>query len=1420
MVDRFEDVYEFNIRGNFIRELRELSASIDKARKDWDQLGTSLQKISGSSDSAKRNVRELGTESKKTADSAKQTAQASQELAGSSKTLQDAYKGLLRDQNRLNAARAQELVALQQARRNSQPAIINARAEARALRQLTRALEDKATKQRFAELAAKSGLKTSADGAKLFDAEAVAARRAAEAQERLAVARALAARGLDETGAPLGPQLTPAQQRGQDAQAQINRELESLRLEEARLALEKTNPELLKMRERVAAARKELADLSNVTDKTGGAFNRISFTFRRLIGIMAAFTAARVVVRGFNSMIATAIRFRAQIEQTRVGLAGLIAASAEIRPITGEQVGVDEQLRLSQDIAIEQMQSLRREALQTAASYEELAFAFQTAVAPGLQSGLTLDQIRDVTVDISQAATALGVAQNQLAEEIRSLFQGTITPRNTRIATALGINNEDIQRAKEVGNLAEFLRLRFSAISRQGEKLMDTFTGALSNAGDAFKQLLSEASGPLFLQLKGAIKDVTDAIANVEKNEEPFLDPGAVNALQGLFQGLANGVSAVRVALRSLSQEGLRDVASTLGEGLGLAASVLANGLVAAFNVATPLFGILSQVLRVANNLVTAFGKLVSGTGLGRVALIFAQVLVATRGVSFLFGRLAAVSSGLGAVWSFIRKQIVATATATAASAASTTRLGKAATLVSNSFRKVLLPVLALLVTLNAIDEVTKAFTGKTAGALKFVGDLFGEVNKKFDELVFGADDVEETGTKKTSEGAAQVVNDFRKLRGELAETSRDLDQKLIQSLDDLSLSLQTLGVPQGIAQQVRSLATAEAEFQENTRKAGTELVQLQQRLKAIEGQRFTEQAAQLARGALLVEAERLEELIALRKKERDLIPQVGLKADPLTGGPVVVGDPEDITRRLNATAEIRDLEEKLALVRESAFNATAQAVEIDGKRRSTLDQIALLEKEIFDLKVKQEAITAAQQLAQAQRNIFSSQQQLRLSKAEALAAEAEITALTTGNEARAASLQAAADLARIDAERKNTLEEINAAIQRTTDLQNAEGNSINPDLQLITSLDLQRGLLEDQLEIEKQIFEARRNRARLEQRIADLRNNGNAFFGSGEDPSGFEFGLGNFAAQNASEFNLGERFAENAANGLTSAIGQTVAAAFDPNSNLELSEALGRLALQLGQGLLTDFLRQQLASFLVEEGVGTLAKEGANAVSKGTDLVEAGTELAGAGVSQQLAGSQLQIAANALKAAALALSGSSVTDTAASATKIATAIVATGGQVGKTARTIQSTPAQLAASHRGAQGFALGGRPRGVDPRDTIPAWLRPNEWVIRPEAVAKYGSGFFAALNSMRISPDLFNGISSPVGKTRKLGFATGGPATSPTPRKRNSSSGSPFALQFFDEQVMDRALAAGSQSAVRFARKRRSAYRAALGLDSGAS
>jgi hypothetical protein len=268
--------------------------------------------------------------------------------------------------------------------------------------------------------------------------------------------------------------------------------------------------------------------------------NSQSGAYQFLIQQLAAVTAAFAGFQLFKTFIAEGLQFNRIIETSNLGIAALITSQTEMKDNQGAViVGVDK-LRVAQVLATDQVQKLRIAGLQTTATTEQLVGAFQQAVAIGLRWGLTLDQIRIVTVQMSQAAGALGVPLNQMNEEIRSLLTGTITPRNTRIATALGITNEQIRQAQKAGTLFDFVTKRLEAFSVAGESTAKTFVGVMSNVKEALQNLSGDATKPLFEALKVTGQETLEQIFDLKNARITTRFAGILDVAKEVFGDLGN----------------------------------------------------------------------------------------------------------------------------------------------------------------------------------------------------------------------------------------------------------------------------------------------------------------------------------------------------------------------------------------------------------------------------------------------------------------------------------------------------------------------------------------------------------------------------------------------------------------------------------------------------------------------------------------------------------------------------------------------------------------------------------------------------------------------------------------------------------------------------------------------------------------
>ena len=296
---------------------------------------------------------------------------------------------------------------------------------------------------------------------------------------------------------------------------------------------------------------------------------KLLFTFRRLVGVLAIFTLARKFAQAIGSAVGEMSRFNSQLEGSRLSFGALIAAVGNVYDEEGNLLEGAEAFNAALEASDDQMIKLRKEALKTTATFEDLVSAYQVALGPGLAAGLNLDEVRDTAINIAKAAGALQVPTNQLSEEIRSLVNGTIKLNNTRLA-AIGVTNTEIKLARQQGNLYEYLGEKLESFAVASDQVAKSYAALQSQVRDAVSSLLAEGSVEYFDELKTSMKSLVDALVDVDEigsEQSSFgLNQTAVEGIKEFSSGLA----AIINDFRELS--GAED---TLG---GIKATMMAIG--------------------------------------------------------------------------------------------------------------------------------------------------------------------------------------------------------------------------------------------------------------------------------------------------------------------------------------------------------------------------------------------------------------------------------------------------------------------------------------------------------------------------------------------------------------------------------------------------------------------------------------------------------------------------------------------------------------------------------------------------------------------------------------------------------------------------------------------------------------------------
>lgn len=1170
---------------------------------------------------------------------------------------------------------------------------------------------------------------------------------------------------------------------------------------------------------------------------------KLQIPLGRVLATVFAISAVRRFSGAFKEIVSDAIKFNQTIETSRLGIAALLTAVGQVQSQFGGAVSAGQALAEAGKEADKQIALLQQDALNTVATFEQLLDTFQIAIAPGLTAGLDLDQVRQFTVQISQAAAALGVAQNQLSEEIRSILSGTIQARTTRIATALGITNEDIRRAREAGVLVEFLNDRFSAFSTAGREALNTFEGLRGRIQDVLTRVTGLASTPLFDNLKAALKDIFDLLSNVDEFGVLRPDPEVVAIFEAIFNALSNIVTTARNVIRTLDLSSLKDSALAFAAALETIGNVViglfqgitrATRSIAAFfsPIIEAIAGLTGQVGPV-NELVANFTEFAAVLGTIVITITSLSALVTPIGAL-----VAVIGLALNELKSFLSETFDVNATWTDVARligiGVVTSVKILTNLVENGFRLAVLGVqAAFLGVFQVVDGVIGNITQFIALAGSFIpgiGDSFGEAADKIAQVR------QELNAAFNPDTLRKTVADIQKGNQDISAAFQESEQAFTKFFTELA---------------TRDLSGAAKDALPNPQAVQT----LSARLGALPPRIST------VRNALNDVNEALGELDKTGREAAralDFSRAVG----------AVSGVASEIAKAINDAQAASD---------ETSRNAVSRQIQV----RSQLEQVQ--RREITNLE-KISALNTDQQTTLA--NLLGAQRTLALEEEDAARLRTQVAAKE--DQVRTAAERGEIDKARaLQVEQAQLQSLLNADEQRITaqkqiiDLigQTADPSVVQAFLERVAIEAQQNQLLNDQKVLQETINQ-------LQQRNLEIANQRAEAASIGENAR-LQQTLPLLAAEQAAQLNIVDALNQRGVAGaqeLAEAQNRTAQAQLEldilrQQRDEEIALLEAQIAKQVAAGL--DVAEQQklLAALRtqrdLEVGAGEAALVQLQRIQERARLVKEGSIVEGltAGLNDvaERIGSEFQagidIATGIVNSFASFVSNSLVD--AFDPTKefdlreafarflqdiarlviqklteiaVAKAILGLGLQQGGAVPAGNPSAQPSLAHYANPIGFAAGGGirpPKGVDKRDTVPIWAQPGEFVMKLDAVRKYGAGFMHALNQGALDPGALRGMVSrrvTGQRTRRVpGFAAGGlisdalssatqQATRETRRAQTATS-SPSggdrtvaAVMVPNDETLDRMLQGGDLAMVRWLRENKSTINSTLGNNGG--
>jgi len=240
------------------------------------------------------------------------------------------------------------------------------------------------------------------------------------------------------------------------------------------------------------------------------AFKGLASQVHRLAAEVAGLYSAFKAFDTLKGIAMRGIEVNETLESARLATASIISATNNITNEQGKMLQGAEKFAAAEKISAGMMKEMQLLALQTTASFKDIADGVAGIIAPATKAGIEIEKIPRFAITAVQAMTTMGLQTNQMRTEIEAILSGNISKSQDLLATNLGITKEQVQEWQKAGTLLENLMKRMEAFNIAGVKAQQTWRGLKGNMEDALDFLAGYASADLFEHLKKSWSDVID----------------------------------------------------------------------------------------------------------------------------------------------------------------------------------------------------------------------------------------------------------------------------------------------------------------------------------------------------------------------------------------------------------------------------------------------------------------------------------------------------------------------------------------------------------------------------------------------------------------------------------------------------------------------------------------------------------------------------------------------------------------------------------------------------------------------------------------------------------------------------------------------------------------------------------------------
>jgi hypothetical protein len=272
--------------------------------------------------------------------------------------------------------------------------------------------------------------------------------------------------------------------------------------------LDEAQQKWLKAQQEIAKSDSLVKQFGYKLHEIGGNVLESMVTGFKQIAATVGITAGAGIVGGVALLTQKGFELNRLWDVNKLAIADVLSLTTKLTDTQGRSVSATKEISYNLATSEHLMNQLREASFKTLIPAEQLESIFRRVTGAATTGGVALGGQVALVSKIANLAAALGATnETQIAQEELGLFTG-VRVRQTRIGRALGISNEDIQKAQQAGKLQEYLNARLREGDKYAEKFGQTYQAAITN-------LISKSNEFIRLGTHNSVQSITDAIVKL-----------------------------------------------------------------------------------------------------------------------------------------------------------------------------------------------------------------------------------------------------------------------------------------------------------------------------------------------------------------------------------------------------------------------------------------------------------------------------------------------------------------------------------------------------------------------------------------------------------------------------------------------------------------------------------------------------------------------------------------------------------------------------------------------------------------------------------------------------------------------------------------------------------------------------------------